>query len=117
MGCGLIMDLLYAQDRFGPYTISFVGAAMLVYPQKRNFFADNLMTLPIMTFLYSLGIATLQFLYVKGFERSVHISMSWAVIDLILLPILDGLVAFLLFVAPSLLLGRKRRSGEEYFAE
>lgn len=117
MGCGLIMDLLYAQDRFGPYTISFMGAAMLVYPQKRHFFADNWMTLPIMTYLYSFAIAILQFLYVKGFERGVNISLSWALIDMVLLPILDSIIAFTLFAVPSLLVGSRPRRGEEYFAE
>lgn len=116
MGCGVILDLLYAQDRFGPYTISFVTAAVIVYAQKRHFFADSLTTLPIMTFLFSFSVGLLQFAYVKIFERSVSITFGWGLTDLLILPMLDCVAALVLFILPSLVLGNKPRRGEEYFA-
>lgn len=117
LGCGLILDLLYAQDRFGPYTTSFVIATVLIYSQKRHFFADNLITLPIMTFLFSVAASFVQFIYVAAMERSVHLSVAWIFTDLLILPVLDSLVGFVLFIVPSFLLGYKPRKGEEYFAE
>lgn len=117
LGCGLILDLLYAQDRFGPYTLSLVAATPIIYFQKRHFFADKLVTLPIMTFLYSVAVTSIQLVYIAAVERSVYFSMSWVITDLVLLPVLDSFVAFVLFIAPSFLLGNKPRKGEEYFAE
>ncbi len=117
LGCGLIMDLLYAQDRLGPYTVSFVVATALIYNQKKHFFADNLMTMPVMCLLFSVAATLTQLFYIMAMERSISLSVSWVFVDLLILPTLDGLIAFALFIAPAFLLGFRPRKGEEYFAE
>lgn len=116
-GCGVILDILYAQDRFGPFIASFMVATIVIYSQKRHFFADTLITLPVMTYLFSLAVTAFQLLLIAGMERSVNISFKWIVTDLIFMPMLDGIFAFLIFIAPAFLFGIKPRRGEEYFAE
>lgn len=38
--CGVIVDLLSSYTRFGLYSVDYCLTTALLYPQRRNFFAD-----------------------------------------------------------------------------
>jgi len=113
--CGLFSDLLSAYSRLGVHSLSFCLTTFLIYSQRRNFFADNLSTLPIMTFLFSslstliLGIAW------YSIEMQSVFSWSWAFSDLLILPAADALYAFICFILPGILFGKRQRRGKDYF--
>lgn len=117
LACGLVQDLLYSPDRFGPYTLSLVISTAVLYPQRRHFFADNLTTLPIMTYLLSALAALLQIGYVMVMEKTFFFSVQWLIADVFILPLVDSIAAFGLFIAPFLLFGARPRKGEDYFTE
>jgi len=112
---GLILDLLSSSPRLGMYAFAFCTASLVLYPQRRNFFADSLSTLPIMTFAFSslstLVLATLFYVI----EMQNMFSGKWIFTDLIAMPVADGAYAFVVFVLPALLFGKRIRRGKEYF--
>lgn len=115
--CGLILDAAISQERFGLYALNYTIAMALLYPQKQHFFADSPSTLPIMTALFSMIATLIQAILMHGLERDLSISWSWLVTDLLIMPLLDGLFAFTLFVLPFALFGKKQKRGRDYFVE
>lgn len=96
--CGLTVDLLSVQSPFGFYAFTTTLTSMLIYHQKRNFFADHLSTLPMMTFFFSFTATLLEliFQYILGF--SITLNGYWILSDLLILPASDALYAFLCFI-------------------
>ena len=115
--CGLILDLVLSQERFGLYGLNFTIAAALLHPQKRHFFADSLSTLPIMTTLFSMISTLIQVILMNGLERDLSLGWKWVATDLFFMPIFDGVYSFALFVAPFALFGKRQRRGRDYFIE
>lgn len=114
-GCGLILDLLSSYDHLGLTAIAFTLTTWALHRQRRNFFADSLMTLPIMTFLYSSVSTAMQALILTGFGHKVSIDKQWIFTDLTLLPALDALFAFALFVLPAYVFSKPILKGKDYF--
>lgn len=115
--CGLILDLLSSQTRLGLYPLSFCIVLVLLYNQKRNFFADSPTTLPIMTFLFSSLTAWVAIFLMYVIEIKSLFSWHWALTDTVLMPAWDALYAFCMFILPALLFGKRRRRGKDYFLE
>lgn len=113
--CGLILDLLSSSSRLGIYSMSFYIALVLLYPQKKNFFADSLSTLSIMTFAFSSisTIAAALILYIVDIDNI----FSWRFIlcDVFLMPLADAFYSFCVFTLPAWLFGKRIRSGQDYF--
>lgn len=115
--CGAFLDLLAANAQFGFYAVNYGLTTLLLYGQRRNFFADNLSTLPLMTFFFSSLATLIQCVLIYAFEKENIFSWEWVMTDLIYMPTLDALYAFACFILPSLFLGKRRRRGKEYFLE
>jgi rod shape-determining protein MreD len=113
--CGLFIDLLAAPTKFGLYATSFALSTVLLYQQRRNFFADSLSTLPLMTYLFSTTLTVLQVVLLMLFETDVRVTTHWFFTDLIYMPALDALYAFLVYQLPAYFFGKKIRKGKEYF--
>jgi rod shape-determining protein MreD len=100
VGCGLILDLISSEFRFGLYTLSFVLTTMLLYSQKKHFFEDK----PLAFSLFSSVIAAvsifLQFILIHLFDRGISFSLFTAFVDGIFMSAVDGLYAFLWFTCP-----------------
>lgn len=113
--CGLLMDLLSDNERFGLHTLAYCSTTLLLYKQRQHFFADSLSTLPLMTFFFAslstLILATLLY----TFENRAVYSVKWFFIDLLLLPSLDAIYAFSLFILPPLFMGKRPKKGKDYF--
>jgi len=113
--CGLILDLLSSNARLGIHAFNYCLTLMVLYPQKRNFFADSLSTLPIMTFLFSTISTFFMVIVLYSLEMINMLSWQWIATDLLLMPAADAIYAFCCFIAPALLFGRPRRRGKDYF--
>lgn len=96
--CGLIIDLLSVQPPFGFYACNYTLATAIIYHQKRNFFADHLSTLPIMTVLFSCIATTLEVIFLYIFGTHVSIGLQWVFTDLLIMPACDALFGFLWFI-------------------
>jgi rod shape-determining protein MreD len=112
---GFCIDILSADTHIGIYSFSFCLALFFIYPQKRNFFADSLTTLPIMTFFFSSLSSIFLGVLLYNIEMINIFSWGWALTDLLIMPMADGLYAFCIFILPALLVGKPRRRGKDYF--
>lgn len=115
--CGIIIDLLSSDMRLGLYGIIFCLTTALLYNQKRNFFADSLSTLPIMTYLFSLIFTIIQALSLYILEKESILSWKWILTDLVFMPGLDALYAFIVFILPAIFFGKMPRRGKDYFRD
>lgn len=98
LACGLILDLLASNIRFGLHALNFTMTTAIVYKQRWNFFADSFSTLPIMTFLFSFTSSVLQALLLYIFAIHFPLSFQWILTDIFVLPILDALFAVIWFL-------------------
>ena len=117
LGCGVILDLTTSTDHFGLHAFNYVIVSAILYSQKRHFFGDSLSTLPIMTYLFSVISTIVHFVLLNLFEDRNIFSAGWLMRDLVVMPLVDALYAFLLFVIPWRLFGGRQRSGKEYFSD
>lgn len=115
-GCGILMDLTASTDHFGVHAFNYVLVTALLYGKKRHFFGDNLSTLPIMTYLFSVLTTILQSFLLNLLEDTNIISLAWIGRDLLIMPFMDAAYAFVVFVIPWRLLGTKPRTGQDYFS-
>ena len=107
---GICLDLIHPALRFGITPLFMLITTLVLYEQKRHFFFDSLTTFPLMTLLYSLIFTLLLALWVQP-----PLTLSWAISDLVLMPLLDASAAFISITLPLMLLGPIRRKGEDYF--
>lgn len=114
-GLGLLLDTLSSSPSLELHVISFCTATALIYPQKRHFFADNISTLPILTFITSVTITLTQVAIAYIFQSKMIMGVDWVVTNLVLMPFFDSIYAFLLFQIPYLLIGKPRRRGRDFF--
>ena len=113
--CGLVLDLTSSQMRIGFYAINYCLTTWLLYGQKCHFFSDSLVTLPLMTFLFSLISTLIGFMFMNAFVDRVLVSWEWVLTDLVAMPVLDATYAFIFFVLPLLFLKGWPRGGKDYF--
>lgn len=113
--CGLTFDLFTSQTHLGIHAFSFSLALLLLYHQKRNFFADSLTTLPIMTFLAASLASFIAAIVLYTIEMKHTLSWHWVLTDLIFLPAADAAYSFCCFILPALLFGKPQRRGKDYF--
>lgn len=105
--CGFIIDLLSVQPPFGFYACNYTLATAIIYNQKRNFFADHLSTLPIMTFLYSCIATLLEVIFINVFGMRISLGLHWIFSDLLVMPACDALFAFVWFILMPMSLKKK----------
>ncbi len=110
--CGTIVDLLASNQHLGLYALNYCLTTIVIFFQRRHFFADRLSTIPIMTFLFSFLSTLLQMILLFLFDKPVPISLSLLETDLLLMPLADSLYAFCVF---TLLPFMPRQSNREYF--
>lgn len=113
--CGALIDLLSAHTQFGLNAVNYGLTTFLLYDQRRNFFADSISTLPIMTFFFASISTFFQFALIYTFERENVFSWNWILTDLIYMPAIDSAFATCCFILPSLFFGKRQRRGKDYF--
>jgi rod shape-determining protein MreD len=115
--CGLFLDVLSSHSNLGLYAVSFCLTTAVLYGQQKHFFADSLSTLPLMTFLFSFISTIIQAIMLYVFEAENIFSWAWAATDLLIMPLLDALYAFVCFLLPAVCFGKPQRRGKDYFME
>lgn len=111
--CGIVLDLFSSSLLFGVSSLNYALTVALLYSQKRNFFEDNLSTLPLMTFAFSVVSTILQYILGLFFGSSITLSWAYVFTDLIAMPLLDSLMAFALFSLPFYLYKNSRKVREQ----
>ncbi len=113
--CGLYMDLLGGNGRLGTYPLAYSITVLLLSQFRSYFFADRISTLPLLTAIGSV-CATFVIACVLYLTDKISIFSTKAVIfDLGVMGCADALFATMLFVLPSLLLGKRQRKASDYF--
>lgn len=92
---GLCLDLLSSGSRIGLYLIPYMAAVLILHRHRKHFFEDKVVAFT----LYSAAISSLATLGTALFSE-LQWTYDFIAVDLLLLPCLDGLCGFLLFVLP-----------------
>lgn len=98
--CGVILDLISSEFKFGLYTLTCVLATLILYAQKRHFFEDKPLALSIFSAIIAAILTLLQFVLVHLFDRGITFSILTVLTDVIFMSLVDGLYAFLWFTCP-----------------
>ena len=97
--CGLLLDCLSSQLRFGLFALSHVLVSFLLYREKRHFFEEKALALSLYTILIS-AFLSLFFMLFAYWSQEIEWSISLVFSDLVLMPFLDGIYAFFWFTCP-----------------
>jgi rod shape-determining protein MreD len=114
-GTGLLLDLLSAKTPLGFYALIYCIGVTLLGRLKRHFFADTPTTLPIMVWLFSLIVTTLQASFYPLFGSGLSLGSGFFVWDILLYPLLDAVFAFTILIAPPLFMGKRSMRAEDFF--
>ena len=116
LACGLVLDLLGAQQHLGIYAMTYYLSTLILYNQRRYFFEDQITTLPVMTALFSAISTVVVVLALYLLETGIPISWKWIVFDLIIMSLVDAAYAFLCFQVPQILWNQRRVVKDESVA-
>ncbi|MGM0439626.1 MAG: rod shape-determining protein MreD [Chlamydiota bacterium] len=100
--CGLIIDILSSSSIMGMHVLNYCLTTAILYEKRRAFFEDSIISLPIMTMIFSMLSSILQASLLKFFGASLPLSWHWVFTDLVVMSGVDGLYAFILFTIPTL---------------
>lgn len=106
---GLILDLLSSSIGFGLNALAYTIATVFLYKQKRHFFVDQPLALSVYTVLFSSTISCILYIF-----QNIPFSLSIVISEFILMPILDGIYAFLWFTCPIKLYHYGKKVGWRY---
>ena len=110
-GCGLIIDLLSAEQHFGLYALNFVIVSAVLYPQRRHFFEDKSTALSFFTAIIAAVSTILQLVLVHLFDVGMLVSWKTFLSDVVGMSLLDGIYAFLWFTCPMRLYSYIEKTG------
>lgn len=116
LACGLVLDLLAADVRFGIHAMNYSLTTMLLYGQRKHFFADYISTLPIMVFFFAVISTCIEVFLQYLMQKSGGFTWQWMLYDLTLMPGFDAAYAFSCFTATTLLFSKKQKLGKDYFS-
>ena len=114
--CGFSIDLLSSEFRLGVHALNYCLTTLLLYQQKRHFFEDKPIALSLFTILISVTSTTLQLLLISIFDRALPLSLKLFYSDFIIMPIADGLYAFLWLSCPMMLYTHLKKMGWRAFS-
>lgn len=107
--CGLILDLLSAEMRFGIYALNYTLCVLMLGYFKNYFFEDSFSTIPLMTILFSY-LSTIIFLFLLyAFNSQALLSWEWVKRELIQMPLSNAIYAILTFTVLALIFPRKTK--------
>lgn len=113
--CGLTIDLLSSEFRFGIHALNYCLTTFLLYQQKKHFFEDKPLALSLFTILISIVSTVLQLLLISIFDHPLPLSGKLLVTDLLLMPIADAIYAFVWFSCPMMLFAYIKKIGWHTF--
>lgn len=99
-GCGLGLDLVAPDFRFGIHALTYTCATLLLFHQKKHFFEDKSVAVFLFTALISMATTLLTLLFIHIFDRGIPFSAAAFTTDIVLLSLVDALYGFLWFTCP-----------------
>lgn len=105
---GCVVDL-FSDDPMGLHALNYVVMASLLFRIRKHFSYDQPLHLSLFTGLISIGSTLLQLLLLFLFDRRVPFGGKWVFADLVGMPVIDALYAFVWFTAPMSLFDKLRR--------
>jgi rod shape-determining protein MreD len=106
---GFLQDL-FSTNFFGINAICYFLTSAILYREKR-FFNDKPINLSIFTSIFSLIFSVFNPFLFFIFDKKINLSIKWVGADLVILPLLDGIYAFIFFALPILLFEKLIRIG------
>jgi cell shape-determining protein MreD len=110
---GLVIDLL-GGGKLGFHSTCYLLTLLAITPLKDVFFADRLTTVPLLSVFFGAISTLIGFFLLKIVSQGFSLHTGWILTDLIFMPLIDGLYAFLLFTLPGFL---PRWPKREYFSK
>jgi hypothetical protein len=107
--CGLAMGFTSSQFSFGILALSHATTTLFLYGQKRHFFEDKVSAFSIYSALISIFLSSTLILFSSLSEKQIPLTSSLFFSDLLVMPLLDALYAFLWFTLPTSLYGYIKR--------
>ncbi|MEN9344421.1 MAG: putative mreD [Chlamydiota bacterium] len=114
-GCGLLLDLLSSDVRFGIQALNLTLTTLVFYKQKRHFFDDKPISLTLFSVLVSLASTLFLWVLLPLSGNKLCISWQLAATDLLILPLCDGVYALCCFCAPLALYAHIAKVGWKSF--
>ena len=105
--CGLIVDI-FSSNSFGLFALCYTTGSFFLYKEKR-FFNDKAISLSVFTSIYSLIFSLFTPLLFFIFDKKINLSIKWLLTDVIIMPLFDGLYAFMFFALPILLIKQVKK--------
>jgi hypothetical protein len=112
--CGIILDSLSSQTQFGIFTLNYCLTTLLIYELKPFFFADAITTIPFLTTIFAVTSTILQYILLQIFNISFPITWQWIAIDVIIMPIIDGIYGLVFFALPFMFIKHEKISRSKY---
>ena len=97
---GLTLDLLSSNIRFGLYALSFLITILVIYKLKNLFFEEKAHALAVFSALVAFVFTLIESSLLSFFGHPPPFTLMSLSIDLVLLPILDGIFSFFWFSFP-----------------
>ena len=105
---GSIMDAL-SEDPMGLHALNYVLITAFFFRYRTHFSYDQPSHLSLLTALISSASTLLQLTFLFLFDRRVPFGGRWVFTDLVGMPVIDALYAFVWFAAPLALADKLRR--------
>ena len=100
------MDLLCSDARFGLYALNFFCTTLILFRLRSHFFETNPLSLSLFSSLIAAFSTALHILILVAFGAHMKVTLLSLTVDLLLMPLVDGLYAFFWFTLPLFLYNR-----------
>jgi len=101
--CGLIIDLLSTEYKFGLMSLAYSIAAAIMYRYCRFFSNTKSFSLCLYVIIFSSLLSIINIFLLSSFIKHFNLSLVGIITDVIVMPILDGVYTLLLFILPTVL--------------
>ena len=108
--CGLAMDVLSSQFKFGLIALTHTITGLLLYGQKKHFFEEKAIALSLYSVLISGFLSLFLLVFSSLSEKQIAITLPMLFSNLIVMPFLDGIYTFIGFALPTSLYFTIKRS-------
>ncbi len=108
--CGLVLDCLSSQFHFGLFALNHVVVTLILYKHKKNFFEEKATAFSLHSTIIAALLSFLLLLF-SSWSHEITWSIPLVFSNLISMPFLDGLYAFLWFTCPLSLIVYFKKNG------
>lgn len=108
VAAGCLVDL-FSDDPMGLHALNYAVTVALLLRIRKQFSHEQPLHVSLVTGLFSVGSTLLQLFLLFLFDRRVPFDGKWILADLVGMPLIDALYAFVWFTAPLSLFDKLHR--------